>query len=262
MTDIDGHAEVDAVLRSRIDDIRSAASRADGVEPLSEAFVLALAPGRDMAGTQGGSAVAHLVAHADGGAVVGYGQVTGLGGNAPASAEFVVHPDDRRRGHGRALLDAVVAAGAAAVWAHGNLASAGALASSAGWRMTRSLHLMARTLSQADRVDPELPPGFTVRPFQPGHDDTAWVHLNAAAFAAHPEQGRMTVTDLRERMDQAWFDPAGLLMVEHRGSDAPVAFHWTKIDPTAIPRLCAPASADDATRKRAGRTPRPTVGRA
>ncbi|MGL5867003.1 MAG: GNAT family N-acetyltransferase, partial [Dermatophilaceae bacterium] len=46
------------------------------------------------------------------------------------------------------------------------------------------------------------------------------------------------------------------------GSDAPVAFHWTKIDPTAIPRLCAPASADDATRKRAGRTPRPTVGRA
>ncbi|MGL5864083.1 MAG: mycothiol synthase, partial [Phycicoccus sp.] len=226
MSRVDGPVEVDAALLARIDDVRSAATRADGVEPLSEAFVLTLVRARD-AGAQGAGTVAHLLAHDDGGAVVGYGQVSGRGGEQPASAELVVHPDHRRRGHGRALLDVLAAEGAAAVWAHGNLAPAGALAASAGWRMTRSLHLMARSLVRADGVDPELPPGFTVRPFEPGRDDTAWVRLNAAAFAGHPEQGRMTLADLRDRMAQPWFDPAGLLIVDHEDADAPVAFHWT-----------------------------------
>ncbi|MGL4176904.1 MAG: mycothiol synthase [Dermatophilaceae bacterium] len=263
MARIDHLAEVDAALVTRVDDLRATARRVDGVEPLSEAFVLAIGPrrgaaggqgrgaaggqgrgaageqGRDAAGTPGRRAdeqrrdvVVHLVARDDGGVVVGYGQVAGRDGDRTASAELVVQPDHRHRGHGRALLDALAAEGAAAVWAHGDLAGARALAASAGWRMTRSLHLMARPLGPDDGVDPELPPGFTVRPFEPGRDDAAWVRLNAAAFADHPEQGRMTLADLRERMAQPWFDPAGLLIVDHEDADAPVAFHWTKIERT------------------------------
>ena len=70
-----------------------------------------------------------------------------------------------------------------------------------------------------------------MRSFEPGRDDEAWVRLNAAAFARHPEQGRLTVGDLRERMDQPWFDPAGFLLVEDDSTGQVVAFHWTKVDP-------------------------------
>ncbi len=169
----------------------------------------------------------HLLRH-DGDALAGYGQVADAGTGA-ATAELVVEPALRRRGHGRALLVAVLDAGARSVWAHGDLPAARALAASAGLEATRSLHLMGRALTGQDAEDPVLPPGYTVRAFTPGRDEEAWVHLNAAAFAHHPEQGRMTVADLRERMDQAWFDPAGFLLVERDGRL--VAFHWTKAEP-------------------------------
>ena len=149
---------------------------------------------------------------ADGDALVGYAQVAEAG-TPDAVAELVVDPAHRRRGHGRALLDAALAEGARSVWAHGLLPAADALARAAGLAMTRSLHRMTRPLTDADAVDPQLPPGFSVRAFEPGRDDETWVRLNAAAFARHPEQGRLTVADLHERMAQPWFDPAGLLLV-------------------------------------------------
>jgi mycothiol synthase len=53
------------------------------------------------------------------------------------------------------------------------------------------------------------------------------VELNAAAFADHPEQGRWSVADLRVRLAEAWFDPAGFLLAERDGRL--VGFHWTKV---------------------------------
>ena len=53
--------------------------------------------------------------------------------------------------------------------------------------------------------------GVTVRTFEPGRDDEAWVALNAAAFADHPEQGGWTVDDLHRRVAEPWFDPARVL---------------------------------------------------
>ena len=186
--------------------------------PVSEAFALAARRERP--------ATVHLLRRV-GSELVGYAQVADAG-SADAAAELVVDPAHRRAGHGRALLDAVLAEGAHALWAHGDLAPARALASSAGLEPTRSLHLMTRELTDADVGSPSLPEGYSVRAFEPGRDDEAWVRINAAAFADHPEQGRMTVADLRERMEQPWFDPAGLILVERAGRV--VAFHWTKVE--------------------------------
>jgi len=200
----------------------SRAEAADGVGAVSEAFRLAVGPAR------GG--VVHLLRHADDDdAVVGYAQVAAAS-TSDAVAELVVDPPARRRGHGRALLDAALAEGARSVWAHGMLPAADALARAAGLVMTRSLHLMRRPLTDADVVDPVLPQGFSVRAFEPGRDDATWVALNAAAFARHPEQGRLTVADLHERMAQPWFDPAGLLLVIEDATGQVVAFHWTKVE--------------------------------
>ncbi|WP_051750506.1 mycothiol synthase [Phycicoccus jejuensis] len=210
---------IDGDLAARLRALWARAEEADGVGAVSEAFRLAVGPARD--------GVVHLV-RADGDEVVGYAQVASAGTD-DAVAELVVDPAHRRSGHGRALLDAALAEGARSVWAHGDLPAAGALAASAGLERTRELFRMARPLTSDDAADPELPDGYTARAFEPGRDDEAWVALNAAAFASHPEQGRLTVADLHERMEQDWFDAAGFILVERDGRV--VAFHWTKVEP-------------------------------
>ncbi|WP_183096436.1 mycothiol synthase, partial [Nocardioides stalactiti] len=72
----------------------------------------------------------------------------------------------------------------------------------------------------------EPPLGVTIRDFGTA-DAAALLEVNAAAFAAHPEQGGLTAADLDERMAEPWFDPAGLLLaVDDDGSL--LGFHWTK----------------------------------
>ena len=214
--------EVDDPTAQSLRSLWARAHEADGVGAVSEAFRLAVGRPRD--------GVVHLLRCAGDGTVVGYAQVA-ESGTADAVAELVVDPPQRRQGHGRALLDAALAEGARSVWAHGMLPAAAALAQAAGLEMTRSLHLMRRPLTDADAVDPPLPAGFSVRAFAPGRDDETWVRLNAAAFARHPEQGRLTVADLHERMAQPWFDPAGLILVVEDATADVVAFHWTKAEP-------------------------------
>ncbi len=190
--------------------------------PLSEAFVLGLAGGRT-------GQVGHLLGF-DCGVFAGYGQVRRDG-----AAELAVDPAHRRHGVGRALLDRLMADGAEHVWAHGDLPPARSLAAAAGLRRVRDLYLMRRPLTVEDARPVELPAGFVAKAFVPGRDDEAWVQTNAAAFAGHPEQGQLTVEDLRERMALPWFDPAGLILVEDTrrkpGGPAVAAFHWTKIVP-------------------------------
>lgn len=212
----------------QVRDLHLRATATDGVAPLSEQSLLALEGPR--------SGVQHLLAYgAD--AVIGYAQLDGVG-SGPAglpSGELVVAPDARGQGVGSALLAAALgAAPQLRVWSHGNLPQARSLAASAGLTPVRELHKMSRPLSEADAgsAATALPAGFAARPFRPGHDEEPWLATNAAAFAHHAEQGRLTLTDLQERMAQEWFDPDGFILVE--AQDAPgqvAAFHWTKVDP-------------------------------
>jgi mycothiol synthase len=52
--------------------------------------------------------------------------------------------------------------------------------------------------------------------------------VNAAAFAHHPEQGSLDAVGLAERMAEAWWDPAGLIIAADADTDEVLAFHWTK----------------------------------
>jgi len=214
-------AEADTVLG-----LADSATAVDGSAPLSEAFRLAVRSRT--------TDVVHLLAYAADGALVGYAQSRPGNGGEPPSAELVVAPDARRRGVGTALLDRLP--GEARVWSHGAgaaAASADAFARTRGLRPVRRLHVMGRPLQSGEPWPAaSLPPGYAVRTFEPGRDEDAWLALNAAAFAHHPEQGSLGRADLDQRMAEPWFDPAGLiLVVDADDPDRLAASHWTKVDP-------------------------------
>lgn len=194
-----------------------AATRADGVAPLSEAFLLAL----PREGT-------HLLATDDGG-LLGYAQVA-----ADGSAEAFVTPTARTKGVGTALLEELLRRHPRArPWAHGDLPASRALAQHLGLDVVRELLVLSRPVAAGDETEPALPDGMTHRTFEPGRDEEALLAVNAAAFATHPEQGDLDSEGLAERMAQPWFEAEGLILLEAEGADPGrlAGFHWTKVDP-------------------------------
>lgn len=165
----------------------------------------------------------------DGGDLVGYGHLK-EGGDAFGRqvVEVIVHPDHRRRGHGRALLEAVLArsTGTLRAWSHSDHPAAAALARAVGFERVRELLRMRADLVEQPAPDP--PEGVRLRTYTPD-DAQAVVDVNARAFSWHPEQGAMTVGDLRAAEGEAWFDPQGFFVAERDGTL--VGFHWTKVDP-------------------------------
>jgi mycothiol synthase len=89
------------------------------------------------------------------------------------------------------------------------------------WRHSANASATAYRLDYPDETDYEL------RTFRPGVDDLAWIAANQAAFAEHPEQGRLTLRDLHARLTEPWFDPSGFFVVV-TGEEI-VAFCWTKV---------------------------------
>jgi mycothiol synthase len=74
-----------------------------------------------------------------------------------------------------------------------------------------------------------------MRPFEAGRDEAAWVALNAAAFASHPEQGAFTTADLSRRLTRTWFRPGDLIMAEPQDDadpSAPEGYVWVKLEGT------------------------------
>lgn len=247
---------IDDVEITQVRELAAAAERADGVAPLSEQPLLNLREADDD--------VVHLLSWWRGD-LAGYAQVDRRG--PVPSAELVVRPEHRRHGLGFHLLASATARAqerrdvvppdgqhdsrhdddraALHVWAHGDLPAARALAARSGFVPVRELLVLARPLGGPDEHPfPAVPPDLRLRTFVPGADDAAWVRANARAFAHHPEQGRLTVADLRARVDEDWFDAAGLYLLEDTGSvgggtagpdGAVVGFVWTKIPTGTAP---------------------------
>ncbi|WP_338698013.1 mycothiol synthase [Streptomyces sp. Q6] len=200
------------------------AARADGQQAVSEQGRLQLRGGER-------EGVRHLLLRVDG-QLVGYAQLEDTDPIEAPAAELVVHPAHRGHGHGRALGAALLAASGKRlrVWAHGGHSAARHLAQVLGLTLFRELRQMRRPLGGADDLglpDPVVPAGVRIRTFVPGQDDAAWLAVNAAAFAHHPEQGSLTQRDLDDRKAEPWFDPAGFFLA-FKGETL-VGFHWTKV---------------------------------
>lgn len=217
--------------------LAEAVREADGVEALSEQTLLRVRHGAL------GRARFHL-------AYVGTGREAALGGFAfaevsagePDSAELAVAPSWRRRGLGLRLLDDLFANASARglrVWAHGDLEAARALAASAGLERMRALWKMRLPLRATDssaapelpepRLSPEVAENLEIRTFRVGSDEREWLRTNARAFADHPEQGGITLDDLRQRAQEEWFDPAGFFVAADPRSGRIAGYHWTKV---------------------------------
>ncbi|MFJ4296033.1 mycothiol synthase [Curtobacterium sp. NPDC089689] len=160
--------------------------------------------------------------------------------------EVAVRLEARGRGLGTALVTQALALGGGAAagsgsaprlaeaprlaWAHGDHPAARALAARFGWTAVRTLlHLRAPIPSEAP--EPAVPDGWSLAAFRSGDpdDETAWLDLNAAAFAHHPEQGRMTLEDLRARETDPWFSGDDLLLLrDDQGRLA--ASCWLKVE--------------------------------
>ncbi|UZJ33922.1 mycothiol synthase [Streptomyces endophytica] len=202
------------------------AARTDGQPAVSEQGRLQLRGGKR-------PGVAHVLVYAHGEAgeelLVGYGQLEDTDPVEAPAAELVVHAGHRGRGHGRALGTELLELSGRRlrVWAHGGHPAARHLAQTLGLTMFRELRQMRRSLGDLELPEPVLPEGVTVRTFQPGTDDAAWLEVNAEAFAHHPEQGSLTQRDLEDRKAEAWFDPKGFFLAERGGRL--VGFHWTKV---------------------------------
>ncbi|GAA1981212.1 mycothiol synthase [Kitasatospora viridis] len=207
--------------------VLSAAVTADGREAVSEAGRLRLRAGEARPGL-------HHLLQTDHRGPAGYAQVEAPEGEATATVELTVHPDQRRRGLGRELVDAVLVAASGRTvdfWAHGGHPGAARLAEHYGAALVRELRQMRRT-GPAPEPAP-LPGGVTLRTFRPGQDDEAWLRLNALAFAHHPEQGSWTGRDLADRLAEPWFDPNGFFLAvrQEAAGERVVGFHWTKVHP-------------------------------
>lgn len=199
--------QLDAGTRSAVLTLAATVEQRDGAPPLSDHALTRLASAE----------VTHLVA-VEGEKLTGYGQRDGT------SVELAALDDATLD----ALLSAAEAAGGAPVqvWAHGQHSPTAAAARQRGYRPARTLLQLRRSL-QAIPPPAPLADGVQVRTFVPGADEEPWLAVNAAAFAAHPDQGRWTRADLLAREAEPWFDPAGFLLAER--DNVLLGFHWTKV---------------------------------
>jgi mycothiol synthase len=112
------------------------------------------------------------------------------------------------------------------LWIHGVTEEGDALElTSRGGQLERTILRMSRTLPL-----PSVEQAFdqsVMREFNQNTDRHAWLALNREAFVEHPEQGNICDDDLRARLAQPWFDPAGFLVSENQGVIN--GFSWSKV---------------------------------
>jgi mycothiol synthase len=206
---------LDARQRASVLELAAAVEEVDGAPALSDQARSRL----------GSDQVLHLLAERAGGSIVGYAQVDG------EAAELLGEPDALEP-----LFDALSATSGTSttsppgeglvLWAHGQRSRLVPVLERRGYRLDRVLWQLRWPVAALDPVPP--PGGVTLRGFEVGRDEAAWLAINAAAFAHHPEQGGLTRADLAEREAEPWFDPGGFLLAERDDTGELLGFHWTK----------------------------------
>ena len=209
------------------------ATDADGHRPLGEHQWLDLVHG-------GRRGFAGLVAWEPGHShPVGYAQLTR--GAESWALEYVVDPHHRDT-DGRAIgldlltsaMDIVRAEGGGHVhlWVPKPSDVTDEIAAAVGLSRGRDLLQLRRPLPVEGE---EWDRSIALRPFVPGEDEEAWLEVNNRAFHWHPEQGGWDVSTLKDRENEAWFDPSGFLL--HERDDRLAGFCWTKVHAEHEPPL-------------------------
>lgn len=228
MLRFDVHHALDGAERAAVIDLVAREQHRTGHRPVSDQAWLELVHG-------GPTWHAAVTCRTDTGIAASPGELLAIcliGHGAAWTLEVVVdrgRPDRHALVHGAldAALTEIARAGGGDVrwWLFDADDDADALAASAGLAPGRALLQMLVALPLAESVDHHV--SVATRSFEVGRDERAWLEVNNAAFAWHPEQGSwdLATLELRERED--WFDPAGFLLHERDGRLA--AFCWTKI---------------------------------
>ena len=206
-----------------VHDLLTAAARADGVAPMGEQAVAVI----------GREGVKEFTV-SSGDTVVGYANVTPAREGEPAMIELAVHPEHRRRGHGKRLLTTALehVPDNRRVWAHGNLPAAQALANSLGLTARRELLQLRRPLTGTELPSLTVPDDLVLRTYAGPSDDAEILRVNNVAFEWHPEQGGWSDDEITARTGAEWFDPAGLFLVfDASDPHTLLGFHWTKVHP-------------------------------
>jgi mycothiol synthase len=204
---VESPTALDERQQASVLELADAIEAVDGAPPLSD-------QGRSQLTSD---QVAHFVARS-GDELVGYAQLDDS--ESEPAAELLGEPAALDP-----LLDGLSAVAALQLWAHGTRSRLLPVLERRGWQRTRVLWQLRRPVSPTPPV--VLPAEVTLRPFVVGQDETAWLAVNAAAFAHHPEQGGWTLADLVAREAETWFDPAGFLLAVGPGDEL-LGFHWTK----------------------------------
>ena len=87
-------------------------------------------------------------------------------------------------------------------------------------------HILKLHRSLLDSIPP-IPTGFEIAVFLPSQQREEWLALNNKIFAKHPDQGNWVMADLKNRMNEPWFDAEGFFIATINKKI--VGFCWTKI---------------------------------
>jgi mycothiol synthase len=185
--------------------------RLDGYHPLTEEAILALRAGSG-----------------EGFVATAGSEIVGFAHRRPAGERVVietaVHPSCRPVQAHLVIQAATADLGglSAQLWASDDETLEAAL--ELGFAERRAIVQLQRPLPIAE--DPRLPEGVDVRTFRLGEDEDAFLEVNNAAFADHPDNGGWDRAELAGRTGRPWFDPEGFFLAWEAGE--PIGVCWTK----------------------------------